>query len=255
METTDRISTDLETELGVYPAKEREKISVYIQRILKGELSVLISEKSFPEGLLQKSKEAFLSTFNKMIKSALEVSKSADSLAEAASRNVSAFSFKISENEKAFILTIASNSIQRIHLLRELILNDLALLYAQTERLLQLQGSLFIYAAELEMIKAAADLSDKLYGVKHSDDTISDPLSIAYSEIRSATELEKSVLSLASMYEDTFERRIYRMLDGIAEAVDLSGNGERLSQTKAIAEAINIKNAVNNLTRTQRELL
>ena len=245
METIDRIPAELDTELGIYSAREKEKISAYIQRILKGELPVLISEKSFPEGVLQKSKESFLSTFDKMIKSALEVSKAADDLTEAASRKAGTFSFKISESEKPFILAAASNTIQRIYALRELILSDLTLLYAQAERLLQLQGSLFIYTSELEIIKSAAELSDKLYGTKHSESTLFDPLSSAYSEIRSASELEKRVFSLASMYEDTFERKIYRMLDGIAEAADLSGDGERLSPSKVTDEAINIKNSVN----------
>jgi hypothetical protein len=255
METNDRILTDLEAELKTYPTSEREKISVYIQRILKGELSELVSEKAFPKGALQKIKESLSATFKKMAKSVLETSKAADSLAEAISKKTVSFSFKISESEKSFILATASSTIQRIYTVRELVLSDLTLLYLQSEKLLMLQGSLLAYTSELEIIKAAADISAKLYGTKYTEATVSEPLSIAHSEMQSASELEKNVLHLASIYEDTFENKIYRILDDIAEAADLSGDGKCLSKSKITDAAINIKNATNNITRTQRELL
>lgn len=255
MEITDRTLYELGIKPQIYPPREREKISAYAEKIADGRLSELISQITPSGQPFCEVKKAFYLLLDKMYNAALEVSAETELMASAVSKTSGLFSFSISESEKTRALTSVSRSIQRVYNIRNLVLNDLISLYVQLERLLMIQNKLVIYASELEMIKIAADILKTHSDTEYDLSFLSSSISEAHSEMRHAAELEKKVLSLSSLYEETFEKTLYQLLNGIADASDLVGNGEKMTPSNIVDAASRIKSTLNNLMRAQGEIL
>lgn len=240
---------------SVYTGDDKEKISLYAQRIQNGELRALISERSSsPNGYLG-LKSFYLKLFDAAKAKASDISREAETLISTLSNGKAFFSFSISDEERQRMLYATSLAIRRIYALRDEILYYISSAYNRTDELLRLQNQYNLNIAALEMTKLAYSMIKEKYASDESASELSGALSQELSLSAQVSAFIDTVYSLASAYEDAIEKSIYRMLNDLADSADLSGNGARLEPSKAIEFAMNIKNTASNIIRIQKDLL